>query len=224
MAKEALYLVHAELDAAWADEWRVWHAKEHVPLVVKSAGFSSATKMRHFLADKPVDPPRYTTVYRAGGLGVVRAYLEGGDVGRMRDHHEAWLAGRHAKLSREVLEENYSIGADGKPLVRSTEVPDPRAAFVVRVRVEASIAPEWSVWYDREHMPKAVERGQFLRAGRWRVVDDAAGAARFAVIYEASALLVVTAYRAGPGPDLGAEHEAAFGKHATVEREVWSAA
>lgn len=225
MAKEALYLVHAEVDAAWSDEWNAWQAREHVPLVVKQAGFAGAWRVRHVQpTGEPVEPPRFTNVFRAAGLGVVRAYLEGGEVGRMRAHHDAWLAGRNAKLQRETLEENYSIGPDGKPFVRGADTPEGRAAFVVRVRVDPEAAPEWSVWYDREHLPKVVERGQFLRAGRYRVVDEAAGAARFAVIYEAAALPVIAAFRSGPGPALSAEHEAAFGSRISVERELWTSA
>lgn len=226
MAKEALYLVHAELEPAWCDEWNAWHSREHVPLVVESGGFAGASRVRHLKPDgAPVEPPRFTTVYRATGLGVVRAYLEGGEVGKMRAHHDAWLsaAKRTAKLSREVLEENYSVGASGKPEPRGAGA-DVRAAFVVRVRVEASAVAEWSVWYDGEHLPKVVQAGGFTRGGRWRVADDAAGAGRFAVIYEAGSAAVVAAFRAGPGPGFSKEHEAAFGKHVTLEREVWSAA
>ena len=225
MGKEALYLVNVEVDGAWAEEWNAWQAREHVPLVVKQAGFAGAWRVRHVQpGGEPVAPPRFTNVFRAGGLGVVRAYLEGGEVGRMRAHHDAWLAGRNARIQREVLEENYSLGADGKPVVRGPDAPEARAAFVVRVRVDADATPEWSVWYDREHIPKVVERGQFLRATRYRVVDDAAGAGRFVVIYEAAALPVVAAFRAGPGPALSAEHEKAFGSRVTIDREIWTSA
>lgn len=225
MAKEALYLVNVEVDAAWAEEWNAWQAREHVPLVVKHAGFAAAWRVRHVQpTGDPVLPPRFTNVYRASGLGVIRTYLEGGEVGRMRAHHDAWIGGRNARIQRDVLEENYAIGAGGKPFVRGADTADGRAAFVVRVRVDPDAAPEWSVWYDREHMPKVVERGQFLRGGRYRVVDDAAGAPRFVVIYEAAALPVVAAFRGGPGPALSAEHEAVFGSRITIDREIWASA
>jgi hypothetical protein len=224
MGKEALYLVHAELESSYVDEWNVWHGREHVPLVVKTGGFIGASRMRHVLpGGELVDPPRFTTVYRAPGLGAVRTYLEGGDVGRMRAHHDAWLGDRKARLSREVLEENYSVGSDGKALVRTPELSEGRAAFVVRVRVDPELAPEWSVWYDGEHMPKAVAAGGFLRGGRWRIVDESVSAVRFAILYEASSLAVVASFRAGPGPSLSGEHEAKFGGRVVVEREVWTA-
>ena len=225
MAKEALYLVHAELEGSYVDEWNAWHAREHVPLVVKKGGFVGAARMRHVMPDgELVDPPRFTTVYRASGLGAVRTYLEGGEVGKMRAHHDAWLTDRKARLSREVFEENYSVDSGSKALVRTPELTDGRAAFVVRVRVDAELAPEWSNWYDADHMPKVVQAGGFLRAGRWRLVDDASGAVRFAVIYEASSLAVVAAFRAGPGPGFAAEHEAKFAGRVAVDREVWTAA
>ena len=224
MGKEALYLVHAEIDASLVDEWSHWNLREHVPLVVKHAGFIGASRMRLVQASgEPVDPPRFTTVYRAAGLGVVRTYLEGGEVGKTRAHLDAWLAGRRARITREVLEENYSVGSDGKAIVRTPELPEARAAYVVRVRVDPELAPEWSVWYDGDHMPRAVEKGGFLRAGRWRVVDEAAGPLRFAMVYEAPQLAVVAAFRSGYGNELGVEHEAKFGDRVAVEREVWAA-
>ena len=224
MAKEALYLVHAELDGAWAADWNVWHAREHVPLVVKQAGFLGASRMRHVKPNgDPLEPPRYTTVYRAPGLGRVREYLEGGEVGKMRAHHDAWLANRRARLSREVLEENHSVGSDGKQITRGPELNEGRAAFVVRVRLDPEIVPEWSTWYDRDHMPRVVEKGGFLRAGRWRIVEEGAGT-RFAVIYEAPQIATVSAFRGGPGPAFAEEHEKKFGSRVTIEREFWSAA
>ena len=225
MGKEALYLVHAELEASYVDEWNAWHAREHVPLVAKKGGFIGAARMRHVRPDGELqDPPRFTTVYRASGLGAVRTYLEGGEVGRMRAHHDAWLTDRKARLWREVFEENYSVGSDGKALARTPDLSEGRAAFVVRVRVDAELAPEWSIWYDGDHMPKVVVAGGFLRAGRWRLVDETSGAVRFAVIYEASSLDVVKAFRAGPGPVFGSEHEAKFGGRVAIDREVWTAA
>src|SRR5205823_4590389 len=83
---EALYLVHAELDPAIVAEWSRFHAKEHVPRVVKAAGFLGAQRYQHV---GPVDPVHFTTVYRAANLAVVRGYLEGGEVGKMRAHHDA---------------------------------------------------------------------------------------------------------------------------------------
>lgn len=228
MPKESLYLVHADVDSAVVAAWSAFHATEHVPLVVKHASFLAATRWRHADASAvALEPPRFTTAYRAAALGVVRSYLEGGEVGKMRAHHEAWLAanvpGRKAALSREVLEENHSVDSDGKPLVRTPEMNPGRGAFVVRVRVEPSDAGAWSNWYDADHMPDVVRTGGFLRAGRWRVADEAAGATRFLVIYEAPSPEVVAAFRAGPGPRFGKEHEARFGGKVTVEREVWIA-
>lgn len=219
MGKEALYLVHAEVDPSFVDEWKAWHSREHVPLVVKSGGFIDASRLR-------LDATRFTTVYRAAGLGVVRTYLEGGEVGRMRAHHEAFLGERADKvrLSREILEENYSVGSDGKALVRTPELSEGRAAFVVRARVDPELVPEWSVWYDGDHMPSAVSAGGFLRGGRWRVVDESVSAVNFVVIYEASAVAVVSAFRGGPGPALAAEHAAKFGERVVIEREVWDSA
>ena len=221
MSKEALYLVHhADLDPAMLADWMAFQAKEHVPLVVKHGGFLGATRFRHL----PLDPPKFTSCYRAANLAVVRTYLEGGEVGKMRAHLDDWIAGRRVNVSREILEENYSVDGDGKPLARTPELSTGRAAFVVRVRVDPSYAGTWSVWYDRDHMPDVVRKGSFSRAGRWRIVDEAAGQARFLIVYEAPSADTVAAFRAGPGPDFGKEHEQKFGAAVTVEqREVWSA-
>lgn len=221
MSKEALYLVHAEIDPGILSEWNAFHAKEHVPLVVKHGEFLGATRFRHMgPGGQPSEPPRFTTAYRAPGLATVRAYLEGGEVGKMRAHHDAWLAGRRANLTRETLEENYSVDGEGEPLARAPEHGP--AAFVVRVRVDPSFAPSWSTWYDRDHLPAVVREGAFLRGGRWRVVDETAGL-RFVIIYEANKSDTVAAFRSGPGPSFAAEHEAKFGAAVSVEREVWAA-
>jgi len=217
--KEAFYLVHHDVDPALVTEFNAFHAKEHVPLVVKTAGFQSAQRYRHVQADgTPVEPPRFTTVYRASGLGVVRSYLEGGGVGAMRAHADAFVAGRRITTTREVLEENYSVDGSGKPVANAAELPSGRAAFVVRARVELDSVAAWSAWYDRDHMPAVAKHG-FLRAGRYRVVEDGASP-RFVIFYEAPSLQVVSEFRAGPGPAYGKEHESAFGAHVAVERVV----
>lgn len=220
MAKQALYLVHAEVDSAVVAEWDGFHAREHVPLVVKHAGFLGAVRYRH----EGTEPPRFTTAYRAEGLRRVREYLEGGEVGKMRAHHDEWIRSHSARvnLARETLEENHSVDSDGKVLVRTAELTEPRACFVVRVRVDAEFVAPWANWYDRDHMPSVVREGAFLRAGRWRLVDDS-GASRFAVIYEAQSPEIVAAFRAGPGPSFAQEHAAKFGAAVALDREVWAA-
>lgn len=219
MAKQALYLVHADVDPAVLTDWNAFHAREHVPLVVKHAGFLGAVRYRH-----EGDTPKLTTAYRAEGLGKVREYLEGGEVGRMRAHHDEWVKARGARVNvtRDILEENHSVDAEGKVLVRSAELVEPRACFVVRVRVDAEFVAPWANWYDRDHMPAVVREGAFLRAGRWRIVDDS-GAQRFAVIYEAQSPEIVAAFRQGPGPSFSQEHAAKFGQAVSIEREVWAA-
>ncbi len=219
MAKQALYLVHSDVDPAIVDEWNVFHAREHVPLVVKQSGFLGAVRFRH-----DGSPSKFTTAYRAEGLGKVREYLEGGEVGRMRAHHEEWVKARGARinLTREVLEENHSVDADGKVLVRTPDMVEPRACFVVRVRVDAEFAGPWANWYDREHMPAVVREGSFLRGGRWRLVDES-GSPRFLVIYEAQSPEIVAAFRSGPGPSFAQEHAAKFGAAVGIDREVWAA-
>jgi hypothetical protein len=214
VAKEALYLIHTELDAAVVPEWSVFQAGEHAPAVVKAGGFLGAQRYRH-----PGDAVRFTIAYRAANLAAVRAYLEGGEVGKMRALHEAWLAAHHATVRqvREVLEENWSVGADAKPLARDPSAAPGRAAFVVRVRVDPGNAGTWSNWYDREHMPKVVVAGGFLRAGRWRLVEETAAAPRFVVIYEAPSSAVVSAFRSGKGPELSKEHESRFGAAVAIE-------
>lgn len=222
--KEAFYLVHHDVEPSLVAEWNAFHATDHVPRVVKSAGFHSAQRYRHLAADgTPADPPRFTTVYRAAGLGQIRAYLEGGEVGKMRAHHDAFVAGRRIHLTREIFEENYSVDGEGKPAADAASLPTGRAAFVVRARVDTEAVGPWSAWYDREHMP-AVARTGFLRAGRYKVVEDAAGQPRFAMIYEAPSVEAVVAFRSGAGPAFGKEHEKAFGSHVTIDRLVWSLA
>ena len=241
--KEALYVVHAEIERPLLDEWNRFHAREHVPAVVKKGGFAGAQRFRKKQpgergagappAGKPTgggtpteaEPDadavvKLATVYRAASLGVVRGYLEGGQVGALRAQADK-VAGPRARFTREVLEENYSVDSDGKPLARdpARDVPG-RALFVVRVRVDATAAPAWSTWYDRDHLPKVAREG-FLRAGRWRVVDDAAGAPRFVVIYEAPSLAAIEAFSAGPGPAHGREHQEKFAGAVSVEREIW---
>lgn len=221
VAKEALYLIHAEVDPAVVGEWSAFHAGRHVPAVVQAAGFLGAQRYRH--PDDANGLARFTTAYRAASLGIVRAYLEGGEVGKMRAHQESWLASKKAKatMRREVLEENYSVDSDGKPLVRDPAAAPGRAAFVVRVRVDPSNAGTWSTWYDRDHMPKVAVAGGFLRAGRWRLVEESAAAPRFLVIYEAPSSAVIAAFRQGPGPAFSKEHESRFGAAVAIEREVW---
>lgn len=224
--KEALYLVHTELDASLLEEWNAFHAGEHVPLVVKQGGFAGAVRWRHAGPDgRPSEPPKFTTAYRATGLRVIREYLEGGEVGKMRAHHEDWLEARGARTrqGRDIAEENYSVDGDGRPLVRTAELVPGRAAFVVRVRLDADAAGTWSTWYDAEHMPAVVRAGSFLRAGRYRIVDESSGPVRFMVVYEAPSADAMAAFRKGPGPRFGAEHEKKFGDAVTVERESWIA-
>lgn len=220
--KEALYLVHADVEPTLVEEWDAFHGRQYVPGVVKAGGFAGAERFRVVGPDdKPVEPPKFATVYRASGLGVVRGYLEGGEVGPMRAKLDAFIAGRRIHVHREILEENYSVDADGKAVDRSPEMPVARAVFVVRVRLESETAPAWSVWYDRDHLPRVVKAG-FLRGSRYRVVDDAAGAPKFVVAYEAASLDAVRAYREGAGPGFAKEHEEAFGSKVSIDRAVWS--
>lgn len=224
MGKLAMYLVHVEIDPAHERAWNEFHAAEHVPLVVKQGAFLGA--VRYCVAPAQEGTSRYVTAYRAPSLARVREYLEGGEVGRMRAHHEGWLERRpggpaRARISREVLEENHSVDAEGKILRYTPERSEGRAAFVVRARLDAETVPRWSTWYDGEHMPAVCRAGRFLRAGRWRVVDEAAGPMRFAMIYEAAGAAAIDEFRAGAGPRYAHEHQQRFGEAIHLEREVW---
>jgi len=228
MAKEALYLVQHEIDRASAAEWAAFHSREHVPRVVAAAGFLGAQRFEVKAgAASPESRSRYRTVYRAASLAVVRGYLEGGEVGKMRALHDAWLEARkvRATISYETLEENYSVDEGGRPLARSPEMAGTvRAVLALRARLDPSAAPGWSTWYDRDQLPAVVRAGGFLRAGRWRVVDEAAGRIAFAVLYEAAGTTPVEGFLDGPGRRFAREEEGRFGESVHLSTEVWAGA
>jgi hypothetical protein len=192
------YLVHATPAPELEQEWAAYHLGEHVPAVVAAGGFVGATRFRV--------GPRFTTVYRVSAETVLERYLHEA-APRLRAEHDRFLAGRPLPLSREVWRLDHGVGT-----LTGT------AAFVVRARVSAETAADWAAWYDAEHLPAVVAAGGFLGAGRFRGDDG-----RAAIFYAAPALATVTAFRAGPGPGFGKEHEARFGAAVSVEREVWDA-
>lgn len=219
--QRALYLVSADVPAGIVAAWNAFHDDDHAPLVAREGGFVAYRRYAALGPDfAPQSPARLVNAYLAPGRDALEAYLGGEVSARMRAHVAAFEPGRGVPLARETYELGHAVGPDGFAAPRPDELAP--AAFVVRVAVDEADEAAWLRYYDEEHMPDVVRAGGFVRATRFaafgpRVVE---GRARHLALYEARDVEVVRAFRAAHGARFGGDHEARFGRVATIERAI----
>ncbi|MFB6350563.1 MAG: DUF4286 family protein [Bradymonadaceae bacterium] len=95
-----LYIVSIQIDADVADDWEAWMADEHIPDVLATECFASATMARDEEAETR-ERKAYRIVYRATSREAYREYVE-----EHADELKAEHTGRYRgqfEASRELL-------------------------------------------------------------------------------------------------------------------------
>lgn len=111
MDSRVIYQVQVQVAPEAERSWDVWNTREHVPAVLRQAGFVRAVKYR----TEPADGSgwvEYLVHYEVASRAALDSYLAGDDVVRLRREHEERF-GEVTRLSRRILVPAAEVAREG---------------------------------------------------------------------------------------------------------------
>ena len=106
----AVYRVTIEVAPAVEEAWAAWHARTHMPEVVRQPGFLGATRWKD-RGRAPDGWPRYVVHYRAESLEAIESYRSSAAATRIREEHDARY-GNVTRIERTLLGEPVFVGPE----------------------------------------------------------------------------------------------------------------
>jgi hypothetical protein len=173
MAKKGrdIYLVYADIDPQYDEEFNAWYNTEHVPELLALPGFLDAAR---YEASK--GGPRYLAVYELQSADA----LETSEYKKWRAAPSAWSR----RMAPTVIGTNVTRIVGQQIFPDRVEMPDRRMAPALqigRMSVPEASDEVWNAWYNGEYIPGYRQVPGVLYARRYRVV---LGETRYTTVYE----------------------------------------
>jgi hypothetical protein len=158
MAKGLLFMAF-DFSTAHEDEFHDWYDLEHVPERLRVPGFLNAERW----IDEQ-NPKIHVATYDLDNVGVLAspAYRAVGG-----DNQSVWTK-RVTGLCRRIMR------FEGEQLVPGDLAGPPNAGalLVASMNVDSADEPEFTEWYDTEHLPQLAAVPGVLTARRFRATDS----------------------------------------------------
>jgi hypothetical protein len=173
MAKKGhgIFLVYADIDPVYEDEFNAWYNTEHLPELLSLPGFLDAAR---YVAYKGV--PKYLAVYELENAEA----LKSAEFQKWRANPSPWSR----RISPSVIGKNLSRAIGQQIFPTDLEHPDrgmAPALQIGRMSVPESADQEWNAWYNGEYIPGYRKVAGVIYARRYRIID---GESRYATVYE----------------------------------------
>ncbi|HEV3410334.1 MAG TPA: DUF4286 family protein [Chthoniobacterales bacterium] len=92
--------------------------------------------------------------------------------------------------------------------------------YSVNIAIERSVESEWLEWMSRVHVPDVLRTGCFIEARIFRVLENGAEEAKYAIQYHCRSLEQYEQYRDNFAPALQKAHSERFGGRFRASRQL----
>lgn len=168
MSKGLLFAAF-DFSAAHDDEFHDWYDHEHVPERLRVPGFLNAERWID-----AQNPTTHVATYDLDSPNVLASPAYRAISG---DNQSVWTR-RVTGMCRRIMR------FEGEQLLPGdlTGVADARALLVASMNIDAAVEPEFTEWYNTEHLPQLAAVPGVFAARRFRATD-AASERRYLALY-----------------------------------------